>query len=111
MTEFISRKYGEDGYEVIIKTDDKEQFERTEAFAREMIDHAKPQTNEELLLAMKPEELIDFIARIVNRHGVMIANALGEELTAEEIQKLEEYHRELWAVWAKQPVEEELNED
>ena len=45
MTEFISRKFGNDGYEVIIKTDNHEHYKAVEDFTRRLIDHAKP-TNE-----------------------------------------------------------------
>lgn len=44
MTEFISRKYGNEGYEIIIKTDIHEHYRATEDFARRLIDHAKPVT-------------------------------------------------------------------
>ena len=44
MTEFISRKYGNDGFEVIIKTDSHEHYRAAEEFARRLIDHAKPVT-------------------------------------------------------------------
>ena len=42
MTEFISRKYGTEGFEVIIKTDDNEHYRQAEDFARMLIDHKKP---------------------------------------------------------------------
>ena len=42
MTEFISRKYGNEGYEVIIKTDSYEHYKASEEFARRLIDHVKP---------------------------------------------------------------------
>lgn len=42
MTEFISRKFGNEGYEIIIKTDSHEHYRATEDFARKLIDHAKP---------------------------------------------------------------------
>lgn len=45
MTEFISRKYGNEGYEVIIKTDCHEHYRASEEFARRLIDHAKPVTD------------------------------------------------------------------
>jgi hypothetical protein len=45
MTEFISRKYGNEGYEVIIKTDSHEHYRAAEDFARRLIDHAKPVTD------------------------------------------------------------------
>ena len=45
MTEFISRKYGNDGYEVIIKTDSHEHYTAAEEFARRLIGHAKPVTD------------------------------------------------------------------
>lgn len=45
-TEFISRKYGNDGYEIIIKTDNHEHYKASEAFARRLIDHEKPPVTE-----------------------------------------------------------------
>ena len=45
MTEFISRKYGNEGYEIIIKTDSHEHYKASEEFARRLIDHAKPVTD------------------------------------------------------------------
>ena len=42
MTGFISRSYGNKEFEVIIKTDSKEHYKATEAFARKLIDHEKP---------------------------------------------------------------------
>lgn len=63
MTEFISRKYGKDGYEIIIKTDSYEHYRSTEDFARRLIDHSKPATNADRIRAMSDEELADFIDR------------------------------------------------
>ena len=40
MTEFISRIYGKEGYEIIIKTDSHEYYRATEDFARSLIDHS-----------------------------------------------------------------------
>jgi hypothetical protein len=45
MTEFFSRKYGNKGYEVIIKTDCHEHYRASEEFARRLIGHAKPVTD------------------------------------------------------------------
>lgn len=42
MTEFITRNYGNENFEIIIKTDSKEHYKATENFARWLIDHAKP---------------------------------------------------------------------
>ena len=63
MTEFVSRKYGEDGYKVIIKTDDKEQFKLAEAFARRLIDHGKPMARIEKIRSMSVAELAKLIYR------------------------------------------------
>lgn len=57
MTEFISRKYGNKDYEVIIKTDSKEHYKAAEDFARRLIDHTKPKTNADRIRAMSDEEL------------------------------------------------------
>ena len=45
MTEFITRNYGNKEYEVIIKTDNKEHYMASQEFARKLIDHAKPVTD------------------------------------------------------------------
>ena len=57
MTEFISRNYGNEGYEIIIKTDSHEHYRATEDFARRLIDHSKPVTNAQKIRAMSDEEL------------------------------------------------------
>lgn len=62
MTEFISRSYGQDEFEVIIKTDNKEHYKKAEDFSRKLIDHAKPQTNADRIRAMSDEELARFLA-------------------------------------------------
>ena len=61
MTEFISRKYGNDGYEVIIKTDNHEHYKASEEFARKLIDHEKPMTNGDWIRNMTDEEFVEFI--------------------------------------------------
>ena len=45
MTEFISRNHGHSCYEIIIKTTDPEHYKATEDFARRLIGHAKPVTD------------------------------------------------------------------
>ena len=61
MTEFISRKYGKEGYEIIIKTDNHEHYRATEDFARRLIGHSKPATNADRIRKMNDEELKKFI--------------------------------------------------
>ena len=61
MTEFISRNYGNEGYEIISKTDSHEHYRATEEFARRLIDHTKPATNADRIRAMSDEELKEFI--------------------------------------------------
>ena len=57
MTEFISRNYGNEGYEIIIKTDSYEHYRAAVDFARRLIDHSKPKTNADRIRAMSDEEL------------------------------------------------------
>ena len=57
MTEFISRNYGKEGYEIIIKTDSHEHYKAAESFARRLIGHSKPMTNAQKIRAMSDEEL------------------------------------------------------
>ena len=64
MTEFISRNYGNEGYEIIIKTDSHEYYKATEDFARRLIDHSKPKTNADRIKAMSDEELAEFLTHI-----------------------------------------------
>ena len=66
MTEFISRKYGNEGYEIIIKTDSHEHYRATEDFARRLIDHSKPATNADRIRAMRDEELYVLFREIYN---------------------------------------------
>lgn len=61
MTEFISRKYGKEGYEIIIKTDSNEHYRASEEFARRLIDHSKPMTNADRIHSMTDEELSVFL--------------------------------------------------
>ena len=61
MTEFISRNYGKEGYEIIIKTDSHEHYRATEEFARRLIDHAKPATNTEKILAKIHDKLLKLL--------------------------------------------------
>ena len=86
MTGFISRKYGTNGFEIIIKTDSEEHYKATEAFARRLIDHAKPATAADKIRSMSDRELASFFAdRIIDA----VLNVLGserEELTALQIE-------------------------
>ena len=61
MTEFISRNYGKEGYEIIIKTDSHEHYKAAESFARRLIDHSKPMTNAQKIRSMSDEELAWFL--------------------------------------------------
>ena len=61
MTEFISRNYGKEGYEIIIKTYSHEHYKATESFARRLIDHSKPMTNAQKIRAMSDEELCNWL--------------------------------------------------
>ena len=69
MTEFISRNYGNEGYEIIIKTDSHEHYRATEDFARRLIDHAKPVTNAQKIRAMNDEELANLLTDFSNNGG------------------------------------------
>ena len=64
MTEFITRNYGGNEFEVIIKTDSNEHYKAAEDFARQLIDHAKPMTHADRIRAMSDEELAKELASI-----------------------------------------------
>ena len=64
MTEFISRKYGKEGFEIIIKTDSHDQYRAAEEFARRLIDHEKPMTNAQRISSMSDDELNDLFHEI-----------------------------------------------
>ena len=61
MTEFISRNYGKEGYEIIIKTDSHEHYKAAESFARRLIGHSKPMTNAQKIRSMSDEELRNWL--------------------------------------------------
>ena len=84
MTEFISRNYGNEGYEIIIKTDSHEHYRATEDFARRLIDHSKPATNAQKIRAMSDEEMCNWlfqrdctnIAAFLEHGGMGVMNAV-----------------------------------
>lgn len=96
MTEFISRKYGNDGYEVIIKTDSHEHYRETEDFARRLIDHAKPMTNGDRIRMMSDDEFIELFGYNHFCNKIPIHNCKAGDMTCCEC-ALE---------WLKEPVEE-----
>lgn len=86
MTEFVSRKYGDEGYEIIIKTDSEEHYKAAEAFARHLIDHAKPMTAADKIRAMSDRELASFFADKVIAASLNILSGECEKLTAIQIE-------------------------
>ena len=106
MTEFISRKYGQDGYEIIIKTDSEDHYKAAESFARRLIGHEKPKTNADNIRAMNDAELAGFIADklVAERRNLLCEK--GHTFTATEI----EAARHTWYCvllrWLRQRVEE-----
>ena len=64
MTEFISRNYGKEGYEIIIKTDSHEHYRETEDFARRLIDHSTLVTNADYIRSMSDENIAEFLCSI-----------------------------------------------
>ena len=95
MTEFISRNYGKEGYEIIIKTDSHEHYRATEDFARRLIDHSKPVTNAQKIRAMSDEELADLIDRELE-----CCPPTGD------CEKMSNDCKACWIDWLKQPVKE-----
>lgn len=104
MTEFISRKYGNEGYEVIIKTTDHEHYRASEEFAMRLIGHAKPMTNGDRLRAMTDEEL----ARTISLHKPMYS-------WPDSVRKIyygfKNHNKEnpvkAWLEWLQHPVKED----
>lgn len=92
MTEFITRVcHAEESYEVIIKTDSADHYEATQAFARRLIDHAKPMTNADRIRAMTGEELADWISNFVY------------EIDSGEVAYFDDTDQ--WLFWLQQPAE------
>ena len=101
MTEFISRNYGNEGYEIIIKTDSHDHYRATEEFARRLIDHAKPMRNADRIRAMSDEELATFISEIADeceRNTECNQHCYGCDI--------EYCVRESCLKWLQQPAEE-----
>ena len=100
MTEFISRNYGKEGYEIIIKTDSHDHYRATEEFARRLIDHAKPMRNADKIRQMSDEELAKYLYQMQKNILRYVATVIGysEEFDfADEAPDLLE--------WLKQPAE------
>ena len=83
MTELISRKHGNDLFEVIIKTTDEVRYEAAMAYARLLVGSAKPPLNGDIIRRMTDEELGAFLIRITDYD----AN-LGYCKNTEECEKL-----------------------
>ena len=96
MTEFISRKYGNEGFEVIIKTDSKEHYKVAEDFARWLIDHTKPMTNADYIRSMTDEEL-----------AVLIM--CPHEIDPDHCCEPNEYCTACCLEWLKQPYKENID--
>ena len=93
MTEFVSRKYGTNSFEIIIKTDDEEHYKATEAFARRLIDHAKPVTAADIIRSMSDRELASFFADRIIAQALDRIGEERKELTATQIA-----HEKNWAM-------------
>lgn len=93
MTEFVSRKYGTNSFEIIIKTDSEEHYKATEAFARRLIDHAKPVTAADKIRAMSDRELASFFADKIMEAALNMFDSEREKLTAVQIE-----HEKSWAM-------------
>ena len=106
MTEFISRNYGNEGYEIIIKTDSHEHYRATEEFARRLIDHAKHATNADRIRAMSDEEIAEFVLR--NGINTLCDIICGGECNAIASFKKsgDEACKEIVMKWLQQPAEE-----
>ena len=78
MTEFISRKYGNEGYEIIIKTDSHDHYRATENFARRLIDHSKPTSNADRIRSMNDEELAEFLIDLADDGNLRIREWLQQ---------------------------------
>ena len=105
MTEFISRNYGNEGYEIIIKTDSHEHYRATEDFARRLIDHSKPVTNAQKIRAMSDEEITEFVCR--NGINTLCDIICGGECNAIASFKKSGHEacKEIVMNWLEQPAE------
>ena len=81
MTEYITRSYGNNEFEVIIKTDNHDHYKVAEKFARHLVDHNKPMTYADRIRAMTDEELANELAYIArwDRKQFNKAVAIGLE--------------------------------
>ena len=95
MTEFISRNYGSKSYEIIIKTESKEHYKAAEDFARQLIDHAKPEP---------PDFAAEDWVRLCNYFGNLLPGVCMEEC-AELIQAINKMQRFMAAGNKELPVD------
>ena len=111
MTEFISRMYGNEGYEIIIKTDSHDHYRATEEFARRLIDHSKPATNADKIRAMSDEKLALFVRDIISAESCPgIYCDCDECFFKEPCFNSSKWHgKEI--EWLQQPAEEVDHED
>ena len=101
MTEFISRNYGKEGYEIIIKTDSHEHYRATEDFARRLIDNTKPMRIVDKIRAMSDEDF----AAILRVFCIEMADCIDCPLYRFGCPKSSAFND--WMKWLRQPVEGE----
>lgn len=93
MTEFVSRKYGTNSFEIIIKTDSEEHYKATEAFARHLIGHQKFATAADKIRSMSDRELAGFFVDKIMDAALNMFDSEREKLTAVQIE-----HEKSWAM-------------
>ena len=99
MTEFISRNYGNEGHEIIIKTDSHEHYRATQNFARRLTDHSKPTTNADKIRAMIDEDL----ATVLRVFCIEIADCTDCPLYGFGCPRSNTFND--WIKWLQQPAE------
>ena len=107
MTEFISRKHGNEGYEIIIKTDNHEHYKATEDFARRLIDHAKPMNNADKIRSKDDRELAMFLADHAVKQSCQRLYEKGCTPTATQISEITTTLSRIYYDWLRMPAEEE----
>lgn len=105
MTEFITRNYGNNAFEVIIKTESEDHYKEAQEFARRLIDHEKPVTNADRIRSMTDKELASFLADRFARRGGFAFGIKAQTMTATQIAEITHAWYVAWMQWLRLPAE------
>ena len=107
MTEFISRKYGQEGYEVIVRTDDPHHYKEVIALVRDLMGRGEPETYSDLLRVLDNRKIAELLAAKFVDFQVQQDHMSGRVCSAVGLSTLRDLWYVAWMQWLCREVADE----